>query len=44
MIAQLKGRIEGIGDFFLRDAHGVAARLAATGEGTFAVDASRSAI
>jgi hypothetical protein len=31
-------------DFFLRDAHGVAARLAATGEGTFAVDASRSAI
>lgn len=31
-------------DFFLRDAHGVAARLAAAEEGAFAVDATRSAI
>jgi hypothetical protein len=31
-------------DFFLRDAHGVAERLAATNEGQFAVDSSRSAI
>ncbi len=31
-------------DFFLRDAHGVAARLAAAEEGVFAVDASRSVI
>lgn len=31
-------------DFFLRDAHGVAKTLAESGEGTFAVDASRSAI
>ncbi len=30
--------------FFLRDAHGVAARLAAMGEGKFGVDDSRSAI
>ncbi|HEX5789192.1 MAG TPA: zinc-dependent metalloprotease [Woeseiaceae bacterium] len=31
-------------DFFLRDAHGLAARLAARGEGTYRTDASRSAI
>ena len=30
--------------FFLRDAHGLGARLAATGEGSFQVDDSRSAI
>jgi len=30
--------------FFLRDAHGVAARLSAAEEGTYSVDASRSAI
>ena len=31
-------------DFFLRDAHGIGARLAAAGEGSYSVDASRSAI
>ena len=31
-------------DFFLRDSHAIAARLAAVEEGTFAADASRSAI
>jgi len=31
-------------DFYLRDAHGVAATLAATAEGQYAADASRSAI
>ena len=31
-------------EFFLRDVHGVAARLAAAGEGKYAADASRSAI
>jgi hypothetical protein len=31
-------------DFFLRDAHGVAAKLAGKEEGEFAVDASRSAV
>ena len=31
-------------EFFVRDAHGLATRLAGAGEGTYAVDASRSAI
>ena len=31
-------------EFFLRDAHGIAARLAAAGEGQYTADASRSAI
>ena len=31
-------------DFFLRDAHGIGARLAAANEGAYSVDASRSAI
>ena len=31
-------------DFFLRDAHELSARLSATGEGEYSVDASRSAI
>lgn len=30
--------------FFVRDAHGVAGRLAATGEGSYGVDSSRSAV
>ena len=30
--------------FFVRDAHGVAERLAATGEGSYGVDSSRSAV
>ena len=31
-------------EFFVRDAHGLASRLASAGEGTYKVDASRSAI